>query len=310
MKKIAIILITIALIASLLSLCASAIHVPSSDQDRGDYYCLYIGERNPDTSYGNRIYCPIMSLYKKNLDSYTIEDFKPLSEAERSYYSLSNAFFGDLLSSNHNLSFATVMLSDSCRIQTVYPTTYIKSFIVQRYTDNGSWDDRMEASAGVTGLTADTDLMLIIDHYGVLSFLTYSKTTGEALSIRLLTNYELNALSGNIIRIEDIERIPSDYNQTIKDAYNAGKEDGIEIGKNEAVKNFDTNYQNAYYQGLKDGQDTDDIVSNSISGFFRGMTSFFAPFLSIGIGSLTVYGMLGLAIITSIVIVILKVVRK
>ena len=104
-------------------------------------------------------------------------------------------------------------------------------------------------------------------------------------------------LYGNIV-------IPSTYNAT--DQYENGYNAGYDVGYKEAAS---ANTEQAYNKGFIAGQDTDSIVGNTINGFFDGLTNFFVPFLSMGIGSLTLYTLLGLMIVAAVVCIIIKIVR-
>ena len=75
------------------------------------------------------------------------------------------------------------------------------------------------------------------------------------------------------------------------------------------VDGINTARPEAYQEGYADGQATNELVGNTIEGFFNGLTNFFGPFLSIGIGGFTLFNLLGILVTTFIIIIILKIIR-
>ena len=91
-----------------------------------------------------------------------------------------------------------------------------------------------------------------------------------------------------------------------QNGYTQGKTDGISEGTNIGYNN---GYQGGYNDGVIKGQTDSDIVEKGINGFFTGLTAFFAPFLTLGFGGITVASLLGLAVTVFIIILIYKLTR-
>lgn len=92
--------------------------------------------------------------------------------------------------------------------------------------------------------------------------------------------------------------------------YNAGKEAGYSEGYNEGFEDgalFDN--EEVYNKGIEKGQQDAQIIPQAINGFFGAMRGFFEPFLSIGFGSLNLLNLLGIIIVVGIVIIIVKITR-
>ena len=86
----------------------------------------------------------------------------------------------------------------------------------------------------------------------------------------------------------------------------ADTKDGIHDGD---YKYTEEDLKRYYDIGYLAGQDTNGIVNDGISGFFSALGGFFEPFMTIGIGNLTVYSLLGLMIIACVVVVIIKIAK-
>lgn len=100
------------------------------------------------------------------------------------------------------------------------------------------------------------------------------------------------------------------YDKGYEDGVLMGVEAGKELCRSDHPNLVDSEQLKNYYNiGYLAGQDTNGIVNNGISGFFSGVTSFFEPFMTIGIGNLTVYSMIALAVIVALVVIIIKVVN-
>lgn len=99
-------------------------------------------------------------------------------------------------------------------------------------------------------------------------------------------------------------QVPNDE-QAYQNGYNTGYNDGFYEGYQDGIS--DT-VEDAYNKGFTDGQDSTNIPSLALTGFFTGLTNFFAPFFSIGIGSLTIGNMLFLLIATFIAIMIARII--
>ena len=98
--------------------------------------------------------------------------------------------------------------------------------------------------------------------------------------------------------------LPSIKNEEFLRGYNEGKQEGIrESGLADSQKDY------WYNVGYLAGQQTNDIVENGIGGFWDAMQGFISPFLSIGVGSLTVGTVLAIVLICGLAFVIIRMTR-
>lgn len=99
-------------------------------------------------------------------------------------------------------------------------------------------------------------------------------------------------------------------NDQLQNAYDQGKGDGYQEGYNYGLDVGAKLDNEAVYQaGINKGQEQAQLVPNAINGFFDAILGFFQPFLSIGIGSLTLYSLLGVLVIVVVCILIIKITR-
>ena len=85
------------------------------------------------------------------------------------------------------------------------------------------------------------------------------------------------------------------YDEGGDDAYRLGYESGVSDGSSKA-----------YTEGFAAGQDSNLIAGTAINGFFNGLSNFFQPFFAMGIGNITVYNMIALALIALLAVIIIK----
>lgn len=91
--------------------------------------------------------------------------------------------------------------------------------------------------------------------------------------------------------------------------YQVGINEGYTQGYNDGISDSQEGQENAYNMGYLAGQDSNRIVEQSINGFFDGVTNFFYPFFSMGVGGLTIFSILGLALTAAVVMIVIKIVR-
>ena len=138
------------------------------------------------------------------------------------------------------------------------------------------------------------DFFLYIDTHGNMKICTFERGTLNILS----TAPNKVDWSGVIFPYGQVPGGTDAMKSSYEQGYKKGKIDGINIARPEA-----------YNQGYIDGQATNEIVGNTIEGFFSGLTNFFGPFLSIGIGGFTLFNLLGILFTTFVVLIILKIIR-
>ncbi len=91
--------------------------------------------------------------------------------------------------------------------------------------------------------------------------------------------------------------------------YEIGYDEGYQAGLDQGTGSYNEGYQAGYADGTINGQNVDEIVNNGISGFFEGLSTFFSPFFSIGIGNLTVSTVLEVVIFAFFILLIVKIIR-
>lgn len=128
--------------------------------------------------------------------------------------------------------------------------------------------------------------------------------------------------------------------ESIRDAYDRGKSEGEEVGYSKGYEDalpteadiqaiYDRGYNDGnltgynkgleegakldnlevYNAGISAGQEQAELIPRAVDGFFKSIIGFFEPFLSIGFGSLNLYNLLGIMVVVTLVIVIVKVTR-
>lgn len=156
-------------------------------------------------------------------------------------------------------------------------------------------------------------------------YCVFDKTTGDVKSVSAC-NWTLLYTSimpynpyyeDNPSDHEDCIGYENGYNEGLKHAneleYSKGYAQGVADTK-DGMHNGDYKYTEEdlrrYYDiGYLAGQDTNGIVNEGINGFFSALGGFFEPFMSIGVGSLTLYSCLGLLLITAVVVLLFKIAR-
>lgn len=119
------------------------------------------------------------------------------------------------------------------------------------------------------------------------------------------------------------------YNEGFDSGYAEGQSNGYASGyidgRDEAIEDNYENYQSGYEQGrvdwygqgyntgrehgLAEGQELDNVFVQGMDGILTGLGGFFAPILSLGVGSMTVSALLGLLVVVTLIMIIVKVVR-
>lgn len=181
------------------------------------------------------------------------------------------------------------------------------------------------------GMAVDVEYLLVVQNDGYLGFMRYNKNTGEQLSSGTL----VYPMYGNVYipdRIPDSSAIDQAYQDGFTDGFESGYAEGIKDGSlatYDEVVVYNRGYQDGYEKGVddgfiiaissdgkaiydkgvSDGQEQAQIIPKAIDGFFESMLKFFTPFLSIGVGNLTLYSMLGVLLVVGIVVVIIKITR-
>ena len=169
-------------------------------------------------------------------------------------------------------------------------------FGVDKYSVYYQWQtyDDWIGQAIVTDCESYKDFFLYIDTVGNMKICVYQRSNKEILSVAP------NKIdwSGVIFPYGKVPGGNDPLKSSYEQGYAQGKRDGINLARPEA-----------YQEGYTDGQATNELVGNTIEGFFNGLTNFFGPFLSIGIGEFTLFNLLGVLVTTFIVLIILKIIR-
>lgn len=172
-----------------------------------------------------------------------------------------------------------------------------------------------------SSFTDGQDIALYMASDGTIAYWIYDLSTGNIISSNFINTISFYGFL-----------FPSDY-ATSNEAYDQGFLDGTDVGYDvgyrDGVKSIDQDniynvgFNDGYELGIEEqygdtdlyqlgyahGQDTNNIVENAISGFFSSFGDFFAPFMSIGVGNLTIRTMLGFMCFAVIIIAILKIIR-
>lgn len=171
------------------------------------------------------------------------------------------------------------------------------------------------------------DIIIYMGSDGTLNYYIYNVQTGHIDSYGSINNV---AFYGCLFYND---AIPGDsesaYEEGYFEGYDQGRDDGYSIGFRDGYESinpsiiYDEAYEAGYNYGLEvkyadtdlyalgfaKGQEVNSYVPNAIRGFFEGMQGFFAPFLSIGIGNLTLYTLLGFMLFGFVLMAIVKIIR-
>lgn len=171
------------------------------------------------------------------------------------------------------------------------------------------------------------DIMIYMGSDGTIRYYIYNIQTGFIVSYGSINNV---AFYGCLFYNNSV---PGDseaaYEEGYFDGYDQGRDDGYSIGYRDGFESvnpdilYNEAYEAGYNYGLEvqfadtdlyalgfaKGQEVNTYVPNAIKGFFEGMQGFFAPFLSIGIGNLTLYTLLGFMLFGFVLMAIVKIIR-
>lgn len=171
------------------------------------------------------------------------------------------------------------------------------------------------------------DIMIYMSSSATLDYYIYNVQTGIIDSYGTINNV---TFYGSLFYNNSVPGgSDTAYEEGYFDGYEQGRDDGYSIGYRDGYEsvNPDTLYNEAYEAGYNaglevqysdtdlyalgfaKGQEVNTYVPNAIKGFFEGMQGFFAPFLSIGIGNLTLYTLLGFMLFGFVLMAIVKIIR-
>ena len=91
--------------------------------------------------------------------------------------------------------------------------------------------------------------------------------------------------------------------------YNTGYEAGYNKGLEAGSGDYNAGFQAGYNAGKIDGQDFNDAFNTFFYSFFDGLSGFFSPLLSLGVGNLTIGSIVGLIGVVILVVFMIKLVK-
>lgn len=146
-------------------------------------------------------------------------------------------------------------------------------------------------------------------NYKVYSKLAYNTINVSVYDDTVFDKYYSNGY-GEGYELGLVDGKKEGFNLGYESGENVGRLVGFDLGKKEAsIDSYNEGFQNGYKEGEIEGQETNEALDVVFDGIFRGISGFFAPFLSLGIGNLTVGSLLGLWLTVIVIMLILKIVR-
>lgn len=99
------------------------------------------------------------------------------------------------------------------------------------------------------------------------------------------------------------------YNESFEEIIAEERIDAYNKGYEQAITDSSGDYINGFNAGVIKGQNDAKIPVVVIEGFWSSIRDFFSSFLSIGIGNLTLYSLLGVVVVVSLAILLVKLIR-
>lgn len=91
--------------------------------------------------------------------------------------------------------------------------------------------------------------------------------------------------------------------------YESGYDEGYQAGLEQGTGSYNEGYQAGFADGTINGQDFNDAFNTFFYSFFDGLSGFFAPILSLGVGNLTIGSIVGVIGFVVILVLIIRIIR-
>ena len=99
------------------------------------------------------------------------------------------------------------------------------------------------------------------------------------------------------------------YTEGESAGYESGYDEGYQAGIEQGTGSYNEGYQAGFADGTINGQDFNDAFNTFFYSFFDGLSGFFAPILSLGVGNLTIGSIVGVIGFVVILVLIIRLIR-